>query len=88
MMVSRLLPSLKILHTYLKSQYDAETKAKHYLRQSTQDQQKPSPVKVLLDEAVDVYNMVEALAYEKRSKPTIHSVAKPIKMTPIQRERR
>ena len=87
-MVSRLLPPLNMLQTYLKSQYKLEANRKHNLRTSTQDQHKPSPIKFLLEEAVEVYDKVEALCYEKRSKPTIYSVTKPIKLTPVQRERR
>ena len=87
-MVSRLLPSLHMLQKYSKSQYEAEAKRKHNLRTSTQDQHKPSPIKVLLEEAEEVYEKIETLSYKKRSKPAIYSVTKPIKLTPVQRERR
>ena len=46
-MVSKLLIPLKLLHSYVHSQYEEEMKRKAQLRSSTHDKQKCSPVKVL-----------------------------------------
>ena len=88
-MVAKILGPLKLLHSYVESQYDEEKKRKAQLRSSTHGQQKRSPVKVLLDEAVGVYNKIELAVMELRSLPTINTVVKKqVQLTPSQRQRK
>ena len=61
---------------------------KAQLHSSTQEQQKCSPVKVLLDDAVDVYIKLEAAIMEQCSNTTEHALIKPFQVNNLQRERK
>ena len=88
-MVSKLLIPLKLLHSYVHSQYEEEMKRKAQLRSSTHDKQKRSPVKVLLDKAVDLHKKLEVAVMQQRSVPTISSVVKKqVTLSTLQRQRK
>ena len=88
-MISKFLKPLKILHSYVEKQYEIEKERKLQLRSSTQDQQKRSPVKVILDDAVDIYSKLELAIMDVRSVPTNSSVGKSqVKLTTLQRQRK
>ena len=89
LMIAKLLPPLKLLQSYLVAEYKEEQKRKSQLRSSTQGQKKPCPVKVLLDDSLEIYKKIELAVKEERSVPTIQSfIKKKVKLTPFQRQRK
>ena len=88
-MISKVLPPLKLLHCYVEKQYENEKKRKLQLRSSTQEKQKRSPVKVILDDAVDIYSKLEVAIMDLRSAPSSSIVVKnQVKLTTLQREKK
>ena len=87
-MLTVLIKPLLLLHNHIKEQKRREAESKSHLRTSTL-QQNPTiePFIGLLQSVESLYKQIEEIALRRRSVSTIHGI-KPLKLTPIQRERK
>ena len=84
--IAKILRPLKMLRSFIVSQFEEVSKGKSNLRSSTVSQQKSSPILGLLDIASTLLDNLEKDVYAYRSKPTKDTVTNPVKITDAMRE--
>ena len=84
-MIAKLLPPLKLLETFLNTQFAVEMKIKPNLR-SAGKKTKLSPLMQLLYEAREIHDKIEFDVYSNRTKLTNNNIVKPILLSASQRE--
>lgn len=87
-MIAKLLPPLRILCSYINTQYEEESKRKGNLRSSTKNKQHRTVILKVLDKSYEILEALEDTAIQARGSSSLIKLCKPIKLTDSQRERK